>query len=255
MSASGWGALPQRFQLVPFGDRPGQRGRLARAACCTRAADRAAPTEFPGSNPGSRSAFWAGSGSAGEAAVLSHPVCRIDALVRHAFERNRSQHAPTSPTAPLLRPLILSLSKERRTGLGLASPCPGPATFPRESARYVTYLVQYVKRKLAGDCPCRTFPPHLCWGGNLPLQHHYRRPLRASQHRATSEQQLVVCSHRPRIPADIGMVSAQDNSASASYAALIAQRGPCFLLSLKPPPAAPAAAPAETAPPPARARA
>ena len=163
LSANGRGALPQRFQLVPFGDRPGQRGRLARAACCTRAADRAAPTEFPGSNPGSRSAFWAGSGSAGEDAVLSHPVCRIDALVRHAFERNRSQHTPTSPTAPPLRPLILSLSKERRTGLGLASPCPGPATFPRESARYVTYLVHNVKENLAG------FGLLLLAGGSISL--------------------------------------------------------------------------------------
>ena len=131
------------------GSAAGSLGRI-----CTRAADCATPTalsRFQTRLPTlvrSRTEERLGEQGRGSDAIRS---AAATLRVGMPLERNRP-----ACTRPLRRPrcqlgqtsfdkLRMSGLGWQRRGFGLASPCPGPATSRKESARRVTYMVQNVK--------------------------------------------------------------------------------------------------------------
>lgn len=95
-----------------------------------------------------------GNGSAEKAAVVSPSGLphRRSGRACHLSLTAPDTHPHRRPRCPFgLRQAQVELSecdrKRQRTGFGLASPCPGPAAFPREGAGRITYTVINVKCK------------------------------------------------------------------------------------------------------------
>ena len=151
MLASDPGAHPQRFEFSHIGDRPGQRGRLAKPHSCTRTADNAAPMVGAGSKPGRRPACKRKRRFSGKGCGLSqHPICRIDALVRHALSSLATRkHTPTyadrATTSDSSQKQTKAMKDRSRAGLALSPSCNLPWW---EDVRHLTYMVCFVKHGL-----------------------------------------------------------------------------------------------------------
>ena len=92
----------------------------------------------------------------GEQGRGSDAIRSAAATLRVGMPLERNRPACTRPLRRPRCPMILRQAQdervkgvsEQRTGLGLASPCPGPATSRKESARRITYMVRSVKTSL-----------------------------------------------------------------------------------------------------------